>query len=71
MIELPKLVPVDVPAERDVAEVSDPGVAGDPIESLSTTPLLLASAPSLPAEKVTSRSLLSHMKLSVAALSEV
>ena len=43
-------------------------VAGEPIESLSTTPLLLASTPELPAEKVIVMSRLFQMNWSVVAL---
>ena len=46
-------------------------VAGEPIESLSTTPLAFPSTPEFPAEKVMTMSRLVQMKESVLALSTV
>ena len=46
-------------------------VAGDPIESSSTSPSELPSSPALPAEVTISRSGLSHMNVSTWAASTV
>ena len=46
-------------------------VPGAPMESLSTTPLALASVPALPAEKVTSIRGKSHMNSSTLTESRV